>query len=909
MLRQPKLVKVDTDKRSFNDITFTKGDTCELVFEITAKGVPITEYTEAHIVLTKDGNVIGMLPMQLNPLSYSFGSEIKVEGKYDCVVIVHNLTEQATSKPFEVIFTPEIVASLIDKEENINVITDLYARMAINDEFILQLFDVTDGLQTQINTVNNDLQAQQEDINSRISKTTTEKQIIMSEVEINQKLIVNGDIYQRGTEKKIITEVVESKNDFIKLRHGNPIGLAPGQYTGIEAEKYDGTNNGHLVFDRDGIARVGDVGDEQPLATREETPINGGIPVWDQANNRFATKSKEEIITLPTAKYTDLPLQAITPSYRNALAQLKSLYGKNEINISQSDLDKSTWSVSDTLKNRRYLDEQGQWRVEENVGKVIYTSSFTAHSMTSNTMYMYNNVVNNIKPSGEISSNLFIRKPIGGVSDEEGIFIYGNRIYIRVNKSRVGMDANDMSLNNANNLVNAYFAQNPLTVTYELAVKNPKSKVIENNDIYDINTSYSNIDYVRVRKPIDYKGYMVWDTNVTYSLDTYTTLVNSGNYNDSTLVGKIISNATQDSFWLGITKGKYADKSSLVNDVNNGIIGKTLTYELATPRYAQTTGISSVVNPKIVSVGKNLFDGENGWVAGKGLTATGEEVIGVTLAYNQNYIKVKPNTSYYLSCKNTIDTHRILLYDAKKQFIKRIDGLGYKEFQTSDNCYYIRYTNFNASGSIIPIEVMLNEGTTPLPYEPYQSHTLQITGEYNEGDKVEGYVETINKVKVKLWELTPTVFRTTQSAVYEFVYDNFNTNYKLKTTPTKYGFINTFNWEYTNDNVRHWKTVYGDTSVHLFVEKELIDQQTGATLVDKLKAYLQSIGATFIGDRATPIVRAINSKGLLETFDGGTIYLQSDGIIGDAVLSLADNDKAENTIVKNEIHRLYAKMT
>ncbi|MEI6899974.1 MAG: hypothetical protein WCL00_08850, partial [Bacteroidota bacterium] len=55
-------------------------------------------------------------------------------------------------------------------------------------------------------------------------------------------------------------------------------------------KKYDGANDGLLVFDSGGTARVGDIGSEQPLTTRIETPTNNYIAYWDSGNTRIDFK-------------------------------------------------------------------------------------------------------------------------------------------------------------------------------------------------------------------------------------------------------------------------------------------------------------------------------------------------------------------------------------------------------------------------------------------------------------------------------------------------------------------------------------------------------------------------------------------------------------------------------------------
>lgn len=104
-------------------------------------------------------------------------------------------------------------------------------------------------------------------------------------------LAVNGDIVQSGESYETHVEHVFTKNDLIITRDGAFSGLGTGVYTGIQATKYDGTNNGQLVFDKDGVARVGDVGDTQAIATRQEAPTNNGVAYWNNTLKRFDTST------------------------------------------------------------------------------------------------------------------------------------------------------------------------------------------------------------------------------------------------------------------------------------------------------------------------------------------------------------------------------------------------------------------------------------------------------------------------------------------------------------------------------------------------------------------------------------------------------------------------------------------
>ena len=106
---------------------------------------------------------------------------------------------------------------------------------------------------------------------------------------INGDLEVNGDIIQSGAAYETHAEQVFSHNDYIVMRDGAVNSLPAGSYSGLQVKKYDGTNDCRLVVDNQGIARVGDVNDEQPLATRDESAdmVSGAMVKWDGVNNKL----------------------------------------------------------------------------------------------------------------------------------------------------------------------------------------------------------------------------------------------------------------------------------------------------------------------------------------------------------------------------------------------------------------------------------------------------------------------------------------------------------------------------------------------------------------------------------------------------------------------------------------------
>ena len=114
---------------------------------------------------------------------------------------------------------------------------------------------------------------------------------------INGDLEVNGDIIQSGAAYETHAEQVFSHNDYIVMRDGAVNSLPAGSYSGLQVKKYDGTNDCRLVVDNQGVARVGDINDEQPLATRDEVAnmTSGALVKWDGVNKKMITTSSANV--------------------------------------------------------------------------------------------------------------------------------------------------------------------------------------------------------------------------------------------------------------------------------------------------------------------------------------------------------------------------------------------------------------------------------------------------------------------------------------------------------------------------------------------------------------------------------------------------------------------------------------
>ena len=112
--------------------------------------------------------------------------------------------------------------------------------------------------------------------------------------------------------------------------------------------------------------------------------------------------------------------------------------------------------------------------------------------------------------------------------------------------------------------------------------------------------------------------------------------------------------------------------------------------------------------------GNQLFNGK--WKSGFLNVTNGEDVSDID-SIRTGFIKLKNNTSYYFSFPEKNDYYPIL-YDKNKSFIKYL-GLKTSDFgfTTDDNTEFIRIAQYKNT-SIVE-NIMLNEGSTALPYEPY----------------------------------------------------------------------------------------------------------------------------------------------------------------------------------------------
>ncbi|GEM_PF-1846656 len=315
--------------------------------------------------------------------------------------------------------------------------------------------------------------------------------------------------------------------------------------------------------------------------------------------------------------------------------------------------------------------------------------------------------------------------------------------------------------------------------------------------------------------------------------------------------------------------------------------------------YIQGDGTKSTISAiRNKSVGKNLWDEKvANWILGKGLGSDGIEVSGSTLAYSPIYIKIKPNTQYMISTISTINTHRVVFYDANKLFISRLENAN-TFFTTPSNAYYIRYTNYTATGALIPVNMQIEQGTVATPYEPYTESTQYFTAKDSNGNIVElrslpnGTKDEIRVGETKLIKRVSNEVVLNGNKNWSAPYD-LGTVYRIglpanqigdniKDTGGSRAFINkqellAYNF-YAGNYEHHY--IGGAGTLYVYLNKSKIDIQTGATILDKFKAYLNQYPVTLTYQLATPIETPIEVSGTLMSYPSGTVYIEP--VVADA---------------------------
>lgn len=109
-------------------------------------------------------------------------------------------------------------------------------------------------------------------------------------------LTITGDLLVSGEKVRVDAMTLEVKDNTVTLNKGEPGSGVTAGSAGIDIDR-GALPNYRLVFtEASQTFSVGQVGQEQPVATREDTPTDGAYARWSASENRFVSQTPDQLI-------------------------------------------------------------------------------------------------------------------------------------------------------------------------------------------------------------------------------------------------------------------------------------------------------------------------------------------------------------------------------------------------------------------------------------------------------------------------------------------------------------------------------------------------------------------------------------------------------------------------------------
>lgn len=102
-------------------------------------------------------------------------------------------------------------------------------------------------------------------------------------------LTINANLYVNGTEFIVNTTSVSATDNTITVNAGEVGAGVTAGTAGIVVDRGTATDYQFVFTESNDTFRIGEIGSEQAVATREDTPIDGGAAIWDAATSKFIT--------------------------------------------------------------------------------------------------------------------------------------------------------------------------------------------------------------------------------------------------------------------------------------------------------------------------------------------------------------------------------------------------------------------------------------------------------------------------------------------------------------------------------------------------------------------------------------------------------------------------------------------
>lgn len=122
---------------------------------------------------------------------------------------------------------------------------------------------------------------------------------------ISGDLVVSGDLFVNGTTTEVNTVDLLVKDNLIVVNDGEPGSGVTAGTAGIEVDRGLLANYQFLFDEVSDSFRIGEVGNLQAVATREDTPLDTGIAVWDNGTSKFVTTRDVDVDSIAVTGLVD----------------------------------------------------------------------------------------------------------------------------------------------------------------------------------------------------------------------------------------------------------------------------------------------------------------------------------------------------------------------------------------------------------------------------------------------------------------------------------------------------------------------------------------------------------------------------------------------------------------------------
>jgi hypothetical protein len=115
-------------------------------------------------------------------------------------------------------------------------------------------------------------------------------------VKINQDITIDGNLTVNGTQTILNTETLSVEDNIIEINRGLTGVPSSGLESGILVNRGDSPDYRFIFREIDNTFVIGETGDEQAVATREDTPEENGVVFWNNSEKRFDTSENFSFI-------------------------------------------------------------------------------------------------------------------------------------------------------------------------------------------------------------------------------------------------------------------------------------------------------------------------------------------------------------------------------------------------------------------------------------------------------------------------------------------------------------------------------------------------------------------------------------------------------------------------------------